>query len=104
WMCSVITPPGTLRQLKRTSCPPVSSATAVNSIHTPVAALRKGRNAVMRPSSQRLIERKFLLASDGVQGGVVDRVDSTVGADDGGGVSLRARAVEADLLGQGVVG
>ena len=29
WMCSVITPPGTLRQLKRTSCPSLSSAMAV---------------------------------------------------------------------------
>ncbi len=29
WTCSVITPPGTLRQVKRTSCPSLSSAMAV---------------------------------------------------------------------------
>ena len=29
WTCSVITPPGTLRQVKRTSCPSLSSARAV---------------------------------------------------------------------------
>src|SRR5207302_3292546 len=31
-------------------------------------------------------------------------VDGAVGADDGGGVSLGVRAVEVDLLGQGVAG
>jgi hypothetical protein len=45
--CSVITPPGTLRQLNRTSCPSMSSATAVNSIRSPVAALKKGRKPVI---------------------------------------------------------
>jgi hypothetical protein len=29
WMCSVMTPPGMLRQLKRTSCPWLSAAMAV---------------------------------------------------------------------------
>ena len=33
WMCSVIRPPGTLRQVKRTSSPLLSSATVVYSIH-----------------------------------------------------------------------
>jgi len=47
WTCSVITPPGTLRQLNRTSCPSLSSATAVNSIHSPVAGLKKGRKPVI---------------------------------------------------------
>jgi hypothetical protein len=47
WTCSVITPPGTLRQLKRTSCPWLSSAIAVYSIHSPVAGLKKGRKPVM---------------------------------------------------------
>ena len=40
-------PPGTLRQLKRTSSPSLCSATAVYSIHSPVAALKKGRKVVM---------------------------------------------------------
>jgi hypothetical protein len=46
WMCSVITPPGTLRQVKRTSCPWLSSARAVQVIHSPVAGLKKGRKPV----------------------------------------------------------
>jgi hypothetical protein len=46
WMCSVTVPPGTLRQLKRRSSPPLSSAVAVNSIHSPVAGLKKGRKLV----------------------------------------------------------
>jgi hypothetical protein len=41
-------PPGTLRQLKRTSSPPLSSSVVVYSIHSPVAALKKGRKLVMR--------------------------------------------------------
>ena len=47
WMCSEITPPGMLRQVKRTSWPSLSSATVVYSIHSPVAGLKKGRKAVM---------------------------------------------------------
>ena len=46
-MCSVITPPGTLRQLKRTSCPSLSAAMAVYSTHSPVAGLKKGRKPVV---------------------------------------------------------
>jgi len=46
-MCSVMTPPGTLRQLKRTSCPSLSSAMAVYSIHSPVAGLKKGWKPVV---------------------------------------------------------
>jgi hypothetical protein len=48
--------------------------------------------------------RAVALASDGVEGGVVDGVDGAVGADQGGGVGLGERAVEVDLLGQGVAG
>jgi hypothetical protein len=48
--------------------------------------------------------RPRLLASDGVQGGVVDGVDSAVGGDDGGGVGLGVWRVEANLFGQGVGG
>src|ERR1035438_5258443 len=55
WTCSVITPPGTLRQLNRTSCPSLSSATAVNSIHSPVAALKKGRKPVIVLSVRRAL-------------------------------------------------
>ena len=44
WMCSVMTPPGTLRQLKRTSWPWLSSATAVYWMCSPVAGLKNGRN------------------------------------------------------------
>ena len=39
----MITPPGTLRQLNRTSWPWLSSAMAVYSIHSPVAGLKNGR-------------------------------------------------------------
>ena len=46
-MCSVITPPGMLRQWKRTSCPSLSSAMTVYWIHSPVAALKKGRKPVI---------------------------------------------------------
>ena len=42
----MITPPGTLRQLKRTSCPPLSAEVAVKVIHSPVAGLKKGRKPV----------------------------------------------------------
>jgi hypothetical protein len=42
-MCSVMVPPGTLRQLKRTSASPLSSPVVVYSIHSPVAGLKKGR-------------------------------------------------------------
>jgi hypothetical protein len=42
----VITPPGTQRQLKRTSCPRLSAAMAVYWIHSPVAGLKKGRKLV----------------------------------------------------------
>ena len=55
-------------------------------------------------SGQRVIGRAVRLASDGVEGGVVDGVDGAVGADEGGGVGLGARAVEVDLLGQHVPG
>src|SRR5579863_1352976 len=54
-MCSVITPPGTLRQLNRSSCPSLSSATAVNSIHSPVAGLKKGRKPVIGLSAWRVM-------------------------------------------------
>ena len=37
-----MTPPGTLRQLSGTSCPPLSSAMAGYLIHSPVAGLKKG--------------------------------------------------------------
>ncbi len=57
WTCSVITPPGTLRQLNRTSCPSLSSATAVNSIHSPVAGLKKGRKPVIAASARRARRR-----------------------------------------------
>jgi len=40
-----------------------------------------------------------LLASDGVEGRVVDGVDGAVGADEGRGVGLGAWAVEVNLLG-----
>src|SRR6266487_302289 len=39
-----------LRQLKRTRSSPPSSPTAVNSIHSPVAGLKKGRKPVIVPS------------------------------------------------------
>src|ERR1700685_376960 len=52
-MCSVISPPGTLRQLNRTSCPSLSSATAVNSIHSPVAGLKKDWKPVTGVSARR---------------------------------------------------
>src|ERR1022692_214074 len=55
WMCSVISPPGMLRQLKRTSCPSLSSATAVNSIHSLVAGLKKGRKPVIVLSAGRAV-------------------------------------------------
>src|SRR5580692_2396872 len=55
WICSVITPPGTLRQLKRTSCPWLSSAMAVYSIHSPVAGLKKGRKPVTGRSATDMI-------------------------------------------------
>ena len=55
WMCSVIAPPGTLRHLNRTSCPSLSSATAVNSIHSPVAGLKKGRKPVIVRSPGRVV-------------------------------------------------
>ena len=55
WMCSGITPPGALRQLKRTSCPSLSSAVAVYWIHSPVAGLRMGRKPVAGPSASGMI-------------------------------------------------
>ena len=42
-----------------------------------------------------------LLAADGVEGGVVDGVDSAVRADDRGGVGLRVWRVETDQGGAG---
>ena len=54
-VCSVITPPGTLRQLKRTSWPWLSSAMAVYSIHSPVAGLKKGRKLVVGLSTWCMI-------------------------------------------------
>jgi hypothetical protein len=44
------------------------------------------------------------LASDGVEGGVINGVHRAVRADEGGGVSLRARGVEVDLLGKPIPG
>ncbi len=47
WTCSEITPPGMLRQVKRTNSPLLSSATVVYSIHSPVAGLKKGWKVVI---------------------------------------------------------
>ena len=55
-MCSVITPPGTLRQVKRTSCPWLSSAMAVYSIHSPVAGLKKGSADTAPTASARRMD------------------------------------------------
>ena len=48
WTCSVMVPPGTLRQLKRTTSPLLSSATSVYWMCSPVAGLKKGRNLAGR--------------------------------------------------------
>jgi hypothetical protein len=66
WMFSVITPPGTLRQLKRTSCPWLSSAMAVYSIHSPVAGLKKGRKPVTGRSARDMIIGPSCRAGSGV--------------------------------------
>ncbi|HLN69156.1 MAG TPA: hypothetical protein VK280_18050, partial [Streptosporangiaceae bacterium] len=51
----MITPPGTLRQVNRTSCPPLSPAVAVKVIHSPVAGLKKGRKPAAGLSSSGMI-------------------------------------------------
>src|ERR1700733_1377704 len=50
--CSLITPPGILRQVNRTSCPSLWPAVAVYWIHSPVAGLKKGRKPVNAPSAR----------------------------------------------------
>src|SRR5580698_3891585 len=49
-----MTPPGTLRHLNRTSCSS-SSSPAMNSIHSPVAGLKKGRKRVTAASARRTL-------------------------------------------------
>ena len=48
--CSVIDPPGTLRQLKRTTSSAPSCAVAVTLIYSPVAGLENSRNAAVAVS------------------------------------------------------
>jgi len=56
-MCSVIVPPGMLRQLKRTKSPSLSSAIAVNSIRSLVAGLKMGRNRAVATFSPEALSR-----------------------------------------------
>ena len=71
------------------STPSWSGSRTSTSRGGPAPRERPGRLAP-RPG-QRVVGRAVRLASDGVEGGVVDGVDGAVRADEGGGVGLGAR-------------